>query len=114
MAIPLPTTTITVRRVPADPNRDPYDPAPEPVVVASGVPAHISLASGRENVAGGSQEIVNFRLACNPFAGGIHHEDTVVNDQSGAVYEVVFAEERTALGLDHFQAGLRQVTGVVS
>lgn len=114
MAIPLATTTISVLRVAADPDRDPYAPTPDPETVASGVRAHLSLGLGSETTAGGSQEVVNWRLACDPFDGGLHHLDQVLNEQSGSTYEVVFAETREGMGMDHFQAGLRQVTGVTS
>ena len=113
MAIPLATTTISVLRVPADPDRDPYDPQPEPETVVSGIRAHLSLGQGQETVAGGSQQVVNWRLSCDPFNQGLHHKDQVVNEQSGSVYEVVYSETREGMGMDHFQAGLTQVSGVV-
>lgn len=113
MAIPIATTTIAVRRVAADPDRDPYDPQPDPSTVASGIRAHLSLAGGSETEAGGSQQIVNWRLSCDPFDEGLHHKDQVVNEQSGSVYEVVFSETREGMGMDHFQAGLTQVSGVI-
>lgn len=112
MSVPLATTTVTVREVPADPNRDPYDAAPAAVTVASGVRAHISTSSGREQVAGGSQEVVTFRLSCDPFDGGLSHQATVEDEQTGEVYEVVWSVARFGIGLDHIQAGLRQVSGV--
>lgn len=111
MAIPLHTTTITVLRVATDPGRDPYDALPEPAVVAAGVRAHLSSPSGRERTAGGSQEVVEFRLACDPV--DLRHTDQVRDETTGLVYEVVWTRERQALGLDHTQAGLKQVTGVV-
>lgn len=114
MAVPLATTTVTISRIAADPDRDPYDAPPDPTDVASGVRAHISTATGTEAVAGGSQEVVNFRMSCDPFDGGLLHTDTVSDDTSGEVYDVVWAVARFGVGLDHFQAGLRQVSGVVS
>ena len=110
MAVPLATTTIAVLRAPADASRDPYDVQPEPETVASGVRAHISSPSGRERVAGGSQEVVEFRLACD--LTDLRHTDRVQDEQSGATYEVVWARARQGLGLDHVEAGLRQVNGV--
>ncbi|MBM3679152.1 MAG: hypothetical protein FJW96_14955 [Actinobacteria bacterium] len=110
MAIPLATTTIAVLRVPADASRDPYDPQPEPETVASGIRAHISSPSGRERTAGGSQEVVEFRLACDPT--DLRHTDRVQDEQSDAVYEVIWARPRQGHGLDHVEAGLKQVTGV--
>jgi len=81
MPVPLHTTTVSVLRVPADSARDPYDPQPEPEVVDSGVPAHISSPSGRERTAGGSQEVVEFRLTCDPT--DLTHTDRVQDDQTG-------------------------------
>ena len=112
MAVPLHTTTISVLRLPTDPARDPYDPQPSPEVVASGVRAHISSPSGRERVAGGSQEVVEFRLSCDPVE--IRHTDQVQDEQTSALYEVTWARTRAGLGLDQTQAGLKQVTGVVA
>lgn len=112
MAIPLATTTITVRRVPDDEDLDPYDEQPEPETVASGVRAHISTRTGRETVAGGSQEVVSFGLSCDPV--DLRHTDEVVDDTTGETFEVVWAISRQGLGMDHVQAGLERVTGVVS
>lgn len=112
MPVPLHTTTISVLRVPADSTRDPYDPQPAPTVVASGVRAHISSPRGREQTAGGSQEVVEFRLTCDPV--DLRHTDQVQDEQTGAVYDVTWARSREGVGLDQTQAGLQQVTGVVS
>lgn len=118
MAIPLATTTIAVRRLPAqNPNdwRDPTDEQPDRTVVATGVRAHISTSSGREAVqAGASQELVAFRLACDPIAVGLHHEDEVLDEVSGEVFQVVWTHARSALGLDHIEAALTQVSGVAT
>lgn len=111
MAVLLYTTTISVLRVPADSARDPYDAQPAAEVVASGIRAHISSPSGREHTEGGSQEVVEFRLSCDPVE--IRHTDRVQDEQTGAVYEVTWARERQGLRLDHTQAALKQVTGVV-
>jgi hypothetical protein len=113
VAIPLATTTVSVLRVPADPDRDPYDPTPEPSTVATGVRATISTSSGTETVAGGSQEVVNFRMSCDQFPAKLHHKDMVVDEQSGETYNVVWTVTRNGMGLDHLQAGLQQVSGVV-
>lgn len=110
MPVPLHTTTISVLRLPTDPARDPYDPQPAPEVVATGIRAHISSPSGRERVAGGSQEVVEFRLSCDPVE--IRHTDRVQDEQTGSVYEVTWARARQGLHLDHTQAGLKQVSGV--
>lgn len=111
MTLPLHTSRVTVWRVD---NHEPYDPTPEPESVATGVRAHISTATGGENVAGGSQEVVNFRMSCDQFDGGLRHTDTVEDEATGEVYEVVWSVARNGVGLDHFQAGLKQVSGVVS
>jgi hypothetical protein len=114
VSIPLATTTVRVLRPDAGADRDPYDPPGEPSTVAAGVRATISTSSGTEKVAGGSQEVVNFRLACDQYEGGLHHKDTIVDERSGEVYNVVWSVTRNGFGLDHFQAGLQQVSGVVS
>lgn len=111
MAIPLATTTIAVLRVEEDETRDPYDAAPDPDTVASGVRAHISSPGGSENVAGGSQEVVTFRLDCDPT--DITNTDQVQDETTDALYEVVWVEQRQGLGLDHTVADLKRVTGVV-
>lgn len=113
MAIPVATTTITILRVPADPARDPYDPQPDPATVATGIRAHISTSTGRETVEGGSQSITSLRLACDPFAGELHHLDRIRDEQSGRDYEVVWEERRYQFGLDHYTAGIERVSGVV-
>ena len=110
MSVPLHTTTIAVLRVAADPARDPYDPKPFPDVIAVGVRAHISTPRGREQTAGGSQEVVEFRLSCDPT--DLRHTDQVHDEQTGVAYEVTWARGRQGLGLDHIEAGLKQVTGV--
>lgn len=110
MSIPLATTQISVLRVAADPTRDPYDAQPAPAVLASGVRAHISTPNGREQTAGGSQEVVEFRMSCDPV--DLRHTDQVQDEGSGAIYEVTWARAREGLGLDHVEAGLKQVAGV--
>jgi hypothetical protein len=115
--LPLATTTISVLRQPGQTEgewRDPTDAPLDPVTVASGIRAHISVSSGVEDVAAGaSQERILFRLHCDPFDAGIHHEDTVVDDTTGETFEVVWSHAIYALDLDHIEAGIRQVTGVV-
>lgn len=113
--IPLALTTITVRRIPVDPARDPYDAEPEPFIVASGVRAVISSPSARsgEVLAGGSQEHTYFSLACDPV--DLTHRDRVLDDRTGEEYEVEWARTRNALGgLDHTQAALYQIRGIPS
>lgn len=111
--IPVATTTIEVLRLPADPTRDPEDPQPAPVSVASGVRAHISTSRGREVVQGQStQEIVEFRLSCD--TADIQQDDQVRDEATGEVYHVMWARSRSGLGLEHTQAGLKQVSGNVA
>lgn len=108
--IPFATTTITVRR-PA-PTDEPYETPGPTSVVASGVRAHISTSRGSENVVGGDQEVVYFRLTCDPV--DLDHADFVDDEATGLVYDCEWARLRRGLGLDHVEAGLRQVEGVVS
>jgi hypothetical protein len=113
LSIPVATTRITVLRVPADPERDPTDAQPDAEVVRSGVRAHISTSRGREVIGGAStQEVVYFRLSCDPV--DIQKDDQVRDEQTDEVYEVEWARLRQGLGLDHEEAGLKQVKGVVS
>src|SRR3546814_16573557 len=92
MPVPLHTTTVSVLRVAANPTRDPYDTQPAPSVVASGIRAHISSPRGREQTAGGSQEVVEFRLTCDPVDP--RHTDQVQDEQTSALYEVTRSERR--------------------
>jgi hypothetical protein len=112
--IPLATTTIRVERVAPDGTRDPYDTQPAATTIAQGIRAHISTSRGDEDRGGTDRSIVHFRLACDQFAAGLLHTDRVVDEQSGEVYEIRWAVARTALGLDHFHAGMDQISGVVS
>lgn len=110
--IPISTTTISVLRVPADPLRDPYDPEPAAEVVERGVRANIASPNGRERIVGGDQEIIEFRLNCDPV--DLRHTDRVEDEKTGEIYEVRWAHPRIGFGRDHMTAGLRQVTGIVS
>lgn len=114
--IPVATTTIRVlRQVPAP---EPYEAAEDdhgdpvaPTVIAAGVRAQISTSKGAES-SSGTQEIVDFRLSCDPVE--LDHDDRVEDERTNLVYEVTWARQRFGLGLDHTEAGLRQITGVVS
>lgn len=108
MTVPLATTTITVTR-PAV-GDDPYDGAVSTSTIATGVRAHISAPSGREQRQGGSQETVDFRLDCDTV--DLRHGDTVT-DAAGEAYEVIWAQPRAAFGLDHVAAGVRQAGSAV-
>lgn len=111
--IPLATTTITVQRTALLATADPYDAVTAaPETVASGVRAHLSAPGGFETQGGQSaQEDVTWRLSCDPCE--INSECVVVDDTTGDTFEIEWARLRTGLGLDHVEAGLRQVSGVV-
>ena len=116
--IPIPTTTITIKRFLPDPHddspRDPEDPRPPASVIASGIRAHISTSSGRENTDGGSQEVVEFRFDCDPT--DVTSQDQMVDERTNEVYEVVWTRQRlefAAVGLGYVQGGLKKVTGQV-
>ena len=109
--IPLPTTTILVKRPSVE--DDPTDESTFTTVV-SGVRAHISTSRGRENMSGGgTQELVYWRLSCDPC--DLTRFDMVVDEKTGEEYNVEWARLRQGIGgLDHIEAGLNQITGVVS
>lgn len=113
MTIPIATTTISVLRTTPNELDEPGDPQ-TPVIVASGIRAHISTSRGREAPAGGDQEVVEFRLSCDPIEVDLTHFDQVQDEATGDVYLVAWARLRRGLGLDHHEAGLRQVAGVSS
>jgi hypothetical protein len=83
--------------------------------VASRVNAHIATSTGTEDSTG-AREIVWFRMACDPV--DLRHGDVVVDETTGAEYDVQWARLRTGAGvlatLDHVQAGLIQRSGVRS
>lgn len=108
--IPIATTRISVYRVTADKHRDPTDDAPAPTQIASGVRAQISSPFGRERNMGGTQEVVEFSLSCDPT--DITNLDTVQDEVTGELYQVVWARQRIGYGLDHTRAGLKQVKGI--
>jgi hypothetical protein len=107
--IPAATTTITVRRVPADDTRDGYDPLPAPSTVATGVRAHLASPSAREDRGGGTRQALTARLLCDPV--DLTHTDTVVDDTTGLEYAVVGVVQQVGFGLDHTAAGLLLVDG---
>ncbi len=111
--IPLATTTISVLRVTVDPTRDNYDSPGDSAyaAVASGVRAAISSPSGDSTSSNGTREEVNFRLGCDPILVGLSYADRVQDESDGQVYRVVWARLRRGVGLDHHEAGLRQVVG---
>lgn len=114
MTLPNATTRISVLRKAADATRDPYDTQPAATAVATGIRAHISAPMQRsdEEVHGGSQEVVQFPMHCDPV--DLRHTDQVEDEATGEVYEVVWARQRLAMpgGLDHVEAELKQVSGL--
>lgn len=111
--IPLATTTISVLRLPdEDPDdpRDPYDAQPERDTASSGVRARIGQPSGSEQLAGGSQEIIDAVLWSEPV--DLTNDDQVLDGGTGTVYDVAAVFQQNGLGLEHTKAWLRHVKGV--
>jgi hypothetical protein len=102
--IPLATTTVRIESL----GGDPYE-TKTATTLASGVRAHLSSPSGIERLAGGSQEVLDKRLNCDPTT--FDKDDRVTDEGTGVVYEVAWVDQRKGLGLDHTVAGLRKVTG---
>lgn len=107
--IPLATTSITVKQ-PAS-GGDPYEQASTSTVV-TGVRAHIGSARGREHIVGGSKETLDASLSCDPC--DITHTCFVIDEATGETFEVVWAQRRRGLGIDHVEGGLRRVKGASS
>lgn len=102
--IPVATTTITILAT----TGDPYEES-APTVVASGIRAHIGQPGGSEIRGGGSQSDVSDKLDADPCT--LDHTMQVRDDTTGVVFDVVWVRDRRGLGLDHIEAGLRQVVG---
>lgn len=114
MTIPYASTSITVRRPSVGSDTDPWvvsDDAADTNVI-TGVRAHISTPRGSELNSGGAQENVSFLLDCDPVA--LTNTDRVYDENTGQLYEVVWAEQREALGLDHVVAELQKIAGSAS
>ena len=107
--IPLATTTVAVRRSDQDGTKDLTDTLVW-TDVRTGVRAVIGSPSGSEVRVRGSQSIVTHRLDCDPI--DLDHADRIVDEQTGDVYEVLFATRRSGLGLDHTVAALQIVQDV--
>jgi hypothetical protein len=111
--IPLHTTTIRVLRITNDPYADPADVDSAPAdVIASGVRANISSPTGRERNIGGTQEVVEFSLSCDPV--DLVNTDTVIDETTGIVYGVSWVTQRVGFGLAHTRAGLKTVKGLAA
>lgn len=110
--IPLATTTISVLRRSGG-SDDPYDEQPEPTAISTGTRAHISTGSGDENVEGGSQEVTEFRLNCDPT--DLTFLDRVKDERTNEIFEVRWTRHRVDMpGLEYVQAGLKKVEGLVA
>lgn len=109
--LPIITTTITIKRPSVGGDVDPWVSADDATdtTQATGIGAHISAPSGFERAVGGAQEDVTFRL--NAEVCDLSHTDRVYDEYTGITYEVVWAEIRRGLGLDHTVAELRKVVG---
>lgn len=105
MTIPLATTTVTVT---SPGTGEPYETPSAGSTVVAGVAAHLSNPSGLERLAGGSQQIIEKRLLSEPIAS-LDSTMTVVDDDTGIAYAVVWVDQRKGLGLDHTVAGLTRV-----
>jgi hypothetical protein len=108
--IPLATTTIAVLRTKGpDQYDEPYggDTPVDRETVASGVRAVIDRPSGREQVAGGEQSLVDLSLVCDRC--DINYRDLVQDERSNEVYRVVWTLDYG----DHLEGGLQIVKGEV-
>jgi hypothetical protein len=111
MALPLATTTIAVKRLPAAVlNAEPYGVAVPLTTIASGVRAVLGKPRMVERVSSGEQAEMVLELRCDPT--DIEHLDQVVDERIGRVYEVVGAELRTGVGMDFVQATVKRVQGL--
>lgn len=109
--IPLATTTITVLTpAQADLDAEPYSGADDDDLIesATGVPAVIDSPTGTEQLAGGEQDIWNYRLVCDETPLG--RFDSVRDDTTGITYRVVWIHLYPG---EHIEAGLRWVQGEV-
>ncbi len=119
MAIPIATTTISIKRPPAaDAGKDAYDDNKTPMTtIASGVRAVFSSPGGSTAIGGGehgptgSQEVVGWQLLADPC--DLRHIDTVVDDTTGQEFAVSWAKARQDPDgdLDHVVAGVDEVQG---
>lgn len=118
--IPLATTTITVRGVRPQSDRDPaavgYDgPGDAPVVLATGVRACISRPTG-SRIKSNVDETSGYALRCDNMPDGLTRHDTVEDETTGVVYTVTKVEDSVNLtfGLQHTVATLRTDKGISS
>lgn len=113
MSLPLATTRIRVWRIPSDPTRDPLDEQPAAEAVLEDVRAVISQSRRQENPSG-SQEVVFFRLDCDPI--DLKAADEIEDQTTGQRYNVIGPRLVNGIGAigSYVRADLRQVTGVAS
>jgi hypothetical protein len=106
--IPVATTTITVRSATES---EPGD-GRTLTAVATGVRAVIGSPTGAEVYEpGGGTSTVTDVLNCDPCPELADNTCQVVDDTTGAVYEVVWVAHRNGFGLDHTRAGLTEFVG---
>lgn len=107
--IPLATTTITVTRIEAGANVDPYDPdPPAPTTVATDIRAVISPPTASVGLSGGNRVEYGAALRCDPVS--LLAGDTVT-DSTGTAWMVLWAREVNALGLSFMESKLRLIEG---
>lgn len=109
----IPTTTISVLRVPApeDPDelRDGADPEPTAEQIDSLVPASIGQARGTETRVDGERQITTTRLVC-PLID-LLHTDQVIDETTSITWALEHVTTDRRLGLDYMTADLLRVTG---
>lgn len=110
--IALATTTISVLRGADASDIDPWErsaAATAPEIIATRVRADIAVNGGRSG-GPGDTETVEFLMICDPT--DLNFRDTIADDKTGETYEVQWTKLLPALpGLEHIQAGLKQVKG---
>lgn len=108
MTIPLHTSLGSVLRRPAQ--EDPYAPSAEAsTLVATGIRAHISAASGNSEIVGGQQSTTTYEMQCDPC--DLRHTDQWRDDTNNVLYDVAVVQKRVGLGLDHMHARLTRSEG---
>lgn len=121
MAIPIATTTVTVKGVrpqsSLDPDAEGYDAAPpDDTTLATGVRATITLPIGRRS--NPTDSIESYSLRCDLLPGGVEltRFDVVVDEVTTREYIVheVALSLPEEFGLTHWVATLRMDKGIVS
>lgn len=121
MSTPNPTTTIRIERPPdADDGAEPRDPwedngAPQLVVAAAGIPAHIGLEKGTPNREGANTPDQYFALSADPCP--LHKDDFVVDETTLHRYRVDWTFARVSSSapmLERMRARISRVDGAVA